>query len=517
MNIMIFFLFISLLNLNLLFIPERITFTGITESENENEESVNCPCDLTFNTCDRNCECDTDCQGTSEYSLPGSNVPSSKYEYLLPICQKKNEYQITDLYSPLTIGYQILKKGLCLFKKDKDDDKESESDNFTEDKTENDFFQDERRNCDDENYRVYCNMGLFFPIMLPDGSCQNNVNYIRYLQDKKVICFDSGNVVKRYLNDQFNNNTNEINIFRRTCNYANFNDCSDWSQQTINYNLDNLDIIAKILIEFYVNRIEYENGTINFEQKVNVTFFNHSINNNEEANIFEVKFYHNLYEQSHTNIITKSGNPGYNKGNPILFFSNNRIVSGENSLHTLFSGVDFNGNCDQNFQYEDDIIDNTFTFEDNILYGCYLGDGVSSENDISFYNNIIFSENSYCKYGNGDFCNNRNEHNEFERIYNNEIDRCRDNSDRYFFYSINILYGAYGTKNNTQNKLLGVQNERHYCSNFAKDIPAYIKVNSFKVNLDTKWWHAPGPGLIRWKKNIMYPFRIGTTTYQKKN
>ena len=32
-------------------------------------------------------------------------------------------------------------------------------------------------------------------------------------------------------------------------------------------------------------------------------------------------------------------------------------------------------------------------------------------------------------------------------------------------------------------------------------------------NVKTKWWEAPGPGFIRLPRNIMYPFRIGTSKY----
>lgn len=29
------------------------------------------------------------------------------------------------------------------------------------------------------------------------------------------------------------------------------------------------------------------------------------------------------------------------------------------------------------------------------------------------------------------------------------------------------------------------------------------------------WWFAPAPGFVKLPRNIMYPFRIGTTVYNK--
>ena len=36
-----------------------------------------------------------------------------------------------------------------------------------------------------------------------------------------------------------------------------------------------------------------------------------------------------------------------------------------------------------------------------------------------------------------------------------------------------------------------------------------------KLKIETEWWYAYGPGFIRLPKNIMYPFRVGTTRYSQ--
>ena len=116
---MILFLFLNLLNCCLLIIPEKIQANSLSDT---GDSPNNCPCDLTFQTCDRNCECDDDCSrnggydANNEYRKPGSHPFKNKYETLLPMCSDLDKSTITDLYNPLSIGYQILKRGLCLFK-----------------------------------------------------------------------------------------------------------------------------------------------------------------------------------------------------------------------------------------------------------------------------------------------------------------------------------------------------------------------------------------------------------------
>ena len=89
-----------------------------------------------------------------------------------------------------------------------------------------------------------------------------------------------------------------------------------------------------------------------------------------------------------------------------------------------------------------------------------------------------------------------------------------DKSNNSNIRSIDILYEAIGAKKNTQNQLLYVKDYDCGLLNDQKH-PKYIKVNAFKVKSETEWWHAPG-WKISFPKNIMYPFRIGTTSYEEK-
>ena len=508
---MILFLILNLLNYCLLIIPEKIEISSLSSlSDEDNEIFQNCPCDLTFNTCDRNCECDERCKNIdggndnyddyNEYKIPGNHVFEKKYQKLLPMCSDLDKSPITDLYSPLTIGYQILKKGLCLFNKDAvkyDDDlhydesideiiKKLELDNDSDD---SDSLNNEKlKEINDENIALYDNLNIIFPIMLPDGSCLRNNDYIKFLQDKKVICYDEINNFQIY--NEYKNIFNDGEIFI----YSIINNTYLTKEQKEK----DEDIIKKILFEFYVN------NTLNTIISKKLIFI---IDNNEKIEeygmVYEVKFYSIKYFDKK---VTKSlsGNPGYIKGKPIITnFTVNRV----------FSGVDSNGYCvkkennNGKIYYEDDIIENTFTFEDNIIYG--LNNRINEEDiNLAIYENIYNYDNNKSGYS---FSQNGNSHlnNNFKIEY--KYSNKGGNSN---IRSIDILYEAIGTKNNTQNQLLYVNDYDFGTLNDSKS-PKYIKVNAFKVESDIEWWYAPG-WKITFPKNIMYPFRIGTTSYEEK-
>jgi len=516
---MILFLILNLLNYCLLIIPEKIEISSLSSfSDEDNENFQNCPCDLTFNTCDRNCECDERCKNIdggndnyddyNEYKIPGNHVFEKKYQKLLPMCSDLDKSPITDLYSPLTIGYQILKKGLCLFNKDAvkyDDDlhydesideiiKKLELDNDSDD---SDSLNNEKlKEINDENIALYDNLNIIFPIMLPDGSCLRNNDYIKFLQDKKVICYDEINNFQIY--NEYKNIFNDGEIFI----YSIINNTYLTKEQEVKDG----DIIKKILFEFYVN------NTLNTIISKKLIFI---IDNNEKIEeygmVYEVKFYSIKYFDKK---VTKSlsGNPGYIKGKPIItnFFVNR-----------VFSGVDSNGYCvkkennNGNIYYEDDIIENTFTFEDNIIYGCRIendSDINSSNSNFVIYKNIFETQN-FISLGNPYLTGNLS-------LYY----QCNENNEIRHILSIDILYEAINAKNNTQNRLLKINCYNNYnnpeCINCngiiqEKKTYKYVKINSFKVESELEWWYAPG-WKITFPKNIMYPFRIGTTSYEEK-
>ena len=502
---MILFLFLNLLNCCLLIIPEKI----IPPSDN-GDSSKNCPCDLTYQTCDRNCECDDYCSqidggydANNEYKKPGSHPFENKYETLLPMCSDLDKSTITDLYNPLNIGYQILKRGLCLFKDTVNNDdtihyedsldeinKQLDLDNVKDDSdSENNR---DPKSIDDSNnsYDIYDNLNIPFPIMLPDGSCLKNAYYVKFLQDKKVICLDKIDET-------------EINELKNKFNISYYYITNDtYLDESSSMEFDNVEI-KKILFEIYVKKkkIDTKSLTFIYEKK--------PPNSEDYEVIYEVKFYSN--EIDINKIKTLSGNPGYIKGKPIItnFFKNR-----------VFSGVS-NGSCvktknnNNNYIYEDDIIENTFTFEDSIIYGCNNEQNLTKDEtyiyENIFLNNINNVEFKYFKKGNPN--NTKDLDNAKKYEYTEECRNCQNNH----IQSLDILYEAIGAKNNTQNQILSI---RCYCDYNLNRVNngnrRYIKVNFYKVQSESEWWHAPG-----WKwvlpRNIMYPFRIGTTDYEEKN
>lgn len=502
---MILFLFLNLLNCCLLIIPEKI----IPPSDN-GDSSKNCPCDLTYQTCDRNCECDDYCNqngydNNNEYRKPGSHPFKNKYETLLPMCSDLDKSTITDLYNPLNIGYQILKRGLCLFKDTVNNDdtihyedsldeinKQLDLDNVKDDSDSKNNMDPKSIEDSSSSYDIYDNLNIPFPIMLPDGSCLKNAYYVKFLQDKKVICLDK---IEETEINELKNKFIDISYYYITD--------DTYLDESSSMEFDNVKI-KKILFEIYVKekkKIDSKSLTFIFEKK--------PPNSEDYEVIYEVKFYSNEIDKN--KIKTLSGNPGYIKGKPII----------TNFFNRVFSGV-YNGNCvstnNKNYIYEDDIIENTFTFEDSIIYGCISNQNSISNKNIYIYENIFLNninsnqEFKYFKKGNPK--NTEDLKQALEYKYTEECSNCQNNH----IQSLDILYEAIGAKNNTQNQILSIN---CYCdyenlSRVNNGNRRYIKVNFYKVRSESEWWHAPG-----WKwvlpRNIMYPFRIGTTDYEEKN
>ncbi len=510
---MILFLFLNLLNYCLLIIPEKIQANSLSDTGDSHN---NCPCDLTYQTCDRNCECDNFCSeidggydANNEYRKPGSHPFENKYETLLPMCSDLDKSTITDLYNPLSIGYQILKRGLCLFKDTVNNDDSIHYENTLDKINEQLELDNVKDDSDSENngtpkeiddssssYEIYDNLEINFPIMLPDGSCLKKATYIKFLQDKKVICLDK--IDKKDINDLISNFDNifyyslENNIFLKK------------EEQLENK-------IKKILIEFY-------SDNIHISSKKLTVIYDKNIKDEYYEVIYEVKFYSNIS----LDLTIKSGNPGIVKGKPIITeFLGNRIFSGVDSDGKCIE-IDDSKNNTSNIYYEDDIIKNTFTFEDNIIYGCNYKNN-NDNNKFYIYENIIQSilnkkkdeinneeqklklnKYSIASLGNPYFKK------DLTLTYNYDCNGANNN-----IISLDILYEAIGNKNNTQNKILFVKCYSDY-NKLNVGNKKYIKINFYKVKSESEWWHAPGWKWF-WPKNIMYPFRIGTTQYKEKN
>jgi len=90
--------------------------------------------------------------------------------------------------------------------------------------------------------------------------------------------------------------------------------------------------------------------------------------------------------------------------------------------------------------------------------------------------------------------------------------------------NLNIFYATYGLVNNTQvgvfKASLNIENIYWWSKhpenpNQGQEFLTYFNVNFYRIPQSMVWWFAPPPGFIKLPRNIMYPFRIGTTVYNK--
>jgi hypothetical protein len=89
--------------------------------------------------------------------------------------------------------------------------------------------------------------------------------------------------------------------------------------------------------------------------------------------------------------------------------------------------------------------------------------------------------------------------------------------------NLNILYATYGLVNNTQIAIykasLNIENIYWWAkspgNNNTQDYNTYVNINYYRIPQSTEYWFAPPPGFIKLPRNIMYPFRIGTTDYNQ--
>lgn len=88
--------------------------------------------------------------------------------------------------------------------------------------------------------------------------------------------------------------------------------------------------------------------------------------------------------------------------------------------------------------------------------------------------------------------------------------------------NLNILYATYGMVNNTQIGIFRASLNIEYIYWWAKfpnsidkiqNFNTYFNINFYRIPQSMVWWFAPPPGFIKLPRNIMYPFRIGTTLY----
>lgn len=225
----------------------------------------------------------------------------------------------------------------------------------------------------------------------------------------------------------------------------------------------------------------------------------------------------------------KSGNPGYIQSYPLIAgnaLANANFKISQYLERMLLNGVN-SGTClteppqssFSNYYYEPNI-DNSISFERSIVYGCTFTAATPSISLSIFkdINNKIIT--NITQFGNGKPENNLDW---IEINYNNldfgEID-CKVNEQcEVPFITMNLLYADVGAVNNTQSMLMYIDYKQNTILTNSRKVgqvnqfQIYQKVNFFKYPLPSTKWYAPDPGFIRLPRNIMYPFRIGTTNY----
>ena len=475
------------------FIFKKIYSIPGTDDEGYNEASVEyevdlrnvCPCDKTEGVCDFGCCCDKDCLifmlDQNYYSLFSECDSSSSFKMTidskLDYCDGHKK-SVDDLYNPLTLAFKILKKGFCKVKKQKEDIifdnipiNNEEINNNNNDLNDTLFGKNEIINNADfifdisnDNFDNFEKMNYNVPISLPSGICLFGYYQIMKLQDYEVTC--SYNVNKRENIIEYYNNNNVNNFYIYNDYFYNITPAEN-------------NILKKIEIIYFNDSHTYQ---INHYYKVNL--------DNDENNLQDLTFIVKFLKVETD--YPRSGNPGYIKGNPILIRKKQNIDTESDNyyIYTILPKEKEN-NCDNNVNsqtlnlYFDNYFDNKLTFEDFIIYGYKSNNKECFKN---IYDNNINNINNDLNFGKFGSANIRYDKDWKEIKYN------EDNINVNLF-NFNLIYGTY--------KPVGTVNIFYFISKFEK------------LKIETEWWYAYAPGFIRLPKNIMYPFRIGTTRYSQ--
>ena len=479
--------FISLILILCLF--HKINSISGTDSEsydnsyfNSTKNNVLCPCDKTAGVCDIGCCCDMDC-----INLMLSNDFFNKFECDESSFAEKNKYtkldycddykeSVDDLYNPLVLAFKILKRGFCAVKKNeneedeqKDYDKkvnnyESQSNNNNDDEEE-EFILGEANTFNDNLGEInnFENLKVYLPIALPNGLCLFHSYTLKKNIDYEVTCsynrnyaiageFSGENLSRYYVNGYYYYNTEEPP-----------NNSHLKKVEIVYYNNPNEGESNYEIVHYY----EENNGNTNF---VDLTV--------------DVKFVNN------ENDFKLSGNPGYIKGKQIILGTDNNVYN-KGIVFPIEKNSNSNTEGTQTLYY-DNYMDNKITFEDLIIYG-YTSDNYKTIFSEAF-NNI-----KYAQFGNS----------KTFKILNNKDNNNNNNNNI-------VLIGEYkdsGVVNNTQFQIYDFGYAQQYPKIDAQNSYHYFIVKFIKLETDTEWYYAPGPVIIKLPRNIMYPFKIGTSKY----
>ena len=446
------------------------------------KNNILCPCDKTAGVCDIGCCCDTDC-----LDLMLSNDFFNKFECDESSFAEKNKYtkldycddykeSVDDLYNPLVLAFKILKRGFCAVKKNeneedeqKDYDKkvnnyESQSNSVNDEEVDFPYLEKENEfNVSLDEINNFDNLNVSLPIALPNGLCLFHSYQLKKNIDYEVTCSYNKNNRNSVINEFTKGNPEKINYLINNCYYYYNETISD------NYYLKKVEII-------------YFNNP-NSSYQINHYYEENNDNDNNFVDLtLDVKFVND------ENDFKLSGNPGYIKGKQIIFGINDQVYN-KGIVFPIEKG-DTTAGQNQNLYnlYYDNYMDNKITFEDLIIYGYTVNTYISNFTD-------AFKDIKYAQFGNA------------------KTFKDLENTDQNTNF---VLIGEYkdsGAVNNTQFQIydIGFASKNRIIDD--KNSYNYFIVKFIKLETDTEWYYAPGPVIIKLPRNIMYPFKIGTSKY----
>ena len=146
-------------------------------------------------------------------------------------------------------------------------------------------------------------------------------------------------------------------------------------------------------------------------------------------------------------------------------------------------------------------MDNRITFEDLTIFG-YKNDFRTIVNQI-FGNNGNNRNNNklkLAKFGNA-------------KDFNIELNNV-DIKDKENFVLL-VQYKDSGAVNNTQNQIYKCDKYDINSKNGELNSYFYFIIKFLKMETETEWYYARGPVIIKLPRNLMYPFKIGTSKYNR--
>ena len=490
---------------------ETFDINGQVSDTEDNDEDDICPCDITEGQCDNGCICDKNCFDlmlSNDYfnniTIDESSYTEKNIDSKLDYCDEYKE-SVDDLYNPLILAFKILKRGFCIVKKNKRENEEGNTKEY--DKTINDYElkrTDDENIINNENFPKYLNedndfninsgsesnflqLNISMPIALPNGLCLFHTHRLIKNKDYEVTC-SYPTSLRTNVSNEFNRTMNDfqINNYNVQNNYYYYN----YSEQNPGENIS----LKKVEIYYYDQG--NNKGTINyFYEETNTTYLDLTV---------EVKFL------SNENDLKLSGNPGYIKGNPLYFGERENEDNDQKTKDYIYSkGLIFpiekgefspNNNEDGSFYYNN-YMDNRITFEDLTIFG-YKNDFRTIVNQI-FGNNGNNRNNNklkLAKFGNA-------------KDFNIELNNV-DIKDKENFVLL-VQYKDSGAVNNTQNQIYKCDKYDINSKNGEFNSYFYFIIKFLKMETETEWYYARGPVIIKLPRNLMYPFKIGTSKYNR--